>query len=288
MLHLLRRQFVLLVGAVCLLAPGFAEAEEKNAEAKDKEAKRKAAAAKAPTYVIHRVKTKIVVDGRADEEDWKNAASVGDWVFGFLPEPTGKEEQTVFKMLWDDQYIYFAAVCEDRALLSKHRDRDGMGPLDDSVEVYITPHVKTAQRHYAFYVNVHASLYDEKFDGEGKRILNEDPEKAKLPNRKSSWNSKGVKVAATSIGTLNNHKDIDRSWSLEIAVPYANFADSGAQLPPKPNDVWKLNPNRHAYLANGGCHYSQWAPTIPITGSFWGPDLFGNVVFSGEPVSAKE
>ena len=67
MLHLLRRQFVLLVGAVCLLAPGFAEAEEKNAEAKDKEAKRKAAAAKAPTYVIHRVKTKIVVDGRADE-----------------------------------------------------------------------------------------------------------------------------------------------------------------------------------------------------------------------------
>ena len=105
MLHLLRRRFVLLVGAVCLLAPGFAEAEEKNAEAKDKEAKRKAAAAKAPTYVIHRVKTKIVIDGRADEEDWKNAASVGDWVFGFLPEPTGKEEQTVFKMLWDDQYI---------------------------------------------------------------------------------------------------------------------------------------------------------------------------------------
>ena len=36
MLHLLRRQFVLLVGAVCLLAPGFAEAEEKHAEAKDK------------------------------------------------------------------------------------------------------------------------------------------------------------------------------------------------------------------------------------------------------------
>jgi len=246
---------------------------------KPKESKK---AATVPSYVIQRAKSKILVDGKINEDGWRKAKGVGDFVFGYLKEKTGKEEQTSFKILWDDEYLYFAVVCEDRSLLSLHTDRDGRIPEDDSVEIYITPNPKKPERHFAFYVNIHAALYDEKFDAKGGRIPKKNFDTTATA-RKQSWDSTGVKVKATFDGTLNNHKDTDRSWSLEIAVPFANFADAAVRLPPKPNDVWKLNPNRHAYNPDGSCHYSQWAPTIATTGSFWGPELFGEVIFAADP-----
>ncbi len=241
------------------------------------------AAQNVPSYVVHRVKSRIVIDGRIDEEDWRHAKSVGNFVFGYLKKETGDEEQTVFKILWDDTQLYFAVICEDRSLLSRHTDRDGRIPEDDSVEVYITPNPEKAHRHYAFYANVLAALYDEKFAADGTRIQKEVS--GKIEGRKSSWDSKGVLVATRFVGTLNNHEDTDRFWSMEMAIPFENFADSLARLPPRPNDVWRLNPNRHAYMPDKSCLYSQWAPTIATTGSFWGPELFGKVVFTDRSVS---
>ncbi len=248
---------------------------------------KQAAVEEVPTYVIHRARSKITIDGRVDEEDWKNSKGAGDFVFGLLEKKTGQEEQTVFKILWDDEYLYFSYVCEDRSLLSIHNDRDGRIYEDDSVEVYITPNIKKPDRHFAFYSNAHAALYDEKFDRNGKRIQKKNFGRTKKNARELSWDSQGVKVAVTIDGTLNNHEDTDRSWSTEMAIPFENFSDASIRLPPRPNDIWKLNPNRHAYMPDGSCHYSQWADTLAKTGSFWGPELFGKVIFSGEFASGR-
>ena len=274
-----------LLSSLCVCFVGETPADETKAS-------KKTAIDKIPTYVIQRAKSKIAIDGEIDEEDWKNAKSVGDFVFGYLKETTGNEEQTVFKILWDDEHLYFSVVCEDKSLLSRHTDRDGRVPEDDSVEVYITPNIKKADRHYAFYTNVHAALYDAKFDRnkasiDKKSIQKKSTDKTAKNGKKSSWDAKGVKVKATFDGTLNNHKDTDRSWSLEMAIPFENFSDASIPLPPKPNDIWKLNPNRHAYMPDGSCLYSQWAPTIAATGSFWGPEFFGKVIFSGEAASSE-
>ena len=240
-----------------------------------------------PTYVIHRAGSKITVDGRLDEEAWKNSKSAGNFLFGLQNEKTGQEEQTVFKILWDDQYLYLSYVCEDRSLLSKHKDRDGQVYLDDSVEIYITPNIKDPNRHFGFYSNIHAALYDEKFDRDGARIRKENAPATETNHRKASWDAKGVKIAVTFDGTLNNHEDTDRSWSTEMAVPFENFTDASVRLPPRANDIWKLNPNRHAYMSDGSCQYSQWADTLAKTGSFWGPKLFGNVIFSEQCASDR-
>ena len=67
-----------------------------------------------PTYVIHRTQTKITIDGRLDEADWKQAASLGDFVFGYgLTEG----EPTVCKILWDDDYLYFSYFLKVRTQL---------------------------------------------------------------------------------------------------------------------------------------------------------------------------
>ena len=265
---------------LCILcASGVQESRADDAATKDTPT-----SVKVPTYVIQRVTSKITIDGRIDEADWTQATSVGDFVFEWWKEGMPEKEQTICKILWDDQYLYFLYVCEDSHLLGIHTDRDGGIPLDDSVEVYITPNIRNPTRHYAFYTNVRGALYDEKFDENGERILKDSSGKPPLTGRKASWDSQGVKVAVTVDGTLNSHDDTDRSWSTEVAVPFHNFSDAAIRIPPSPNDVWKLNPNRHGYTPNERTQYSQWAPTLSVNSSFFEPHLFGKVVFSAETV----
>jgi len=235
-----------------------------------------------PHHVIYRTQSKITIDGKLDEPVWKNAESVGEFVFGYLEKKTGSEEQTVFKMLWDDHYLYFAAVCEDRSLMSKHTERDSKIPADDSVEIYITPNAQRPDRHFAFYINIHGALYDVQFDRNKRSVERKNFPGAPTKGKKSSWDAKGVKIATTMTGTLNDNADTDQSWTTEIAIPFENFKAAAPHTPPKPNDTWRLNPNRHAYNADGSCHYSQWAPTIEKVESFWGPKYFGWVTFSGD------
>ncbi len=271
---------------ICLLCV-LCIPEVKESRADDAATNDNPAATKLPTYVIQRVNSKITIDGRIDEEDWKQAKSVGAFVFEWWKEGMPKKEQTVCKMLWDDQYLYFSYVCEDTHLLGLHTDRDGRIPEDDSVEVYITPNIRNPTRHYAFYTNVRGALYDEKFDANGKRFRKKNSGKPPLTGRKASWDSEGVKVAVTIDGTLNIHDDTDRSWSTEIAVPFETFSDASTRIPPSPNDVWKLNPNRHGYTPNERTQYSQWAPTLSANRSFFEPDLFGKVVFSAETALSR-
>ena len=52
----------------------------------------------------------------------------------------------------------------------------------------------------------------------------------------------GLQTAVQVQGTLNNNADIDKGWSLEIAIPWKSLhllADERT-IPPKNGDIWKL------------------------------------------------
>ena len=61
-------------------------------------------------YTIHRAGTPIVIDGRLDEPAWVGAPDVGAFVFPWYE--SGKKEQTVAKLLWDDENLYAAFICD--------------------------------------------------------------------------------------------------------------------------------------------------------------------------------
>jgi hypothetical protein len=46
-------------------------------------------------------------------------------------------------------------------------------------------------------------------------------------------------------GTLNDPRDRDRGWTVELAIPWAAFADSGRNtVPPRAGDQWRVNFSR--------------------------------------------
>ncbi|GAB4136417.1 MAG: hypothetical protein Tsb009_03450 [Planctomycetaceae bacterium] len=236
--------FVLLV--VCSVSTGIVRAAEK------------------PQYAILRTDRPLKIDGKLDEPAWKNAKSVGPFKFAWWKQ--GKKEQTEAKLLWDDKYLYVSFRCEDEHISGTRTTRDSPVYRDDCVEVFTAPNPKHPLNYFNIEMNVRAAFLDQHHpEGPGVKL-------------KNNWNATGVKIAVTIDGTLNNDNDTDRSWTLEAAIPFANFAKVARNTPPHPGDVWHLNLNRLGGKTNP--QYSQWSPSRTSRPQFHAPKDFGRVVFS--------
>jgi hypothetical protein len=89
-----------------------------------------------------------------------------------------------------------------------------------------------------------------------------------------------VRIAGTYAGTLNDDSDVDRSWQVEVAIPWRNFSAVARTIPPRPGTVMALNFNRHGGKTN--FQYSQWSRADTPKPSFHTPDRFGRVILSAQ------
>lgn len=250
--------FALIVSSIFLwhVGSGTSAAEEKGA---------------LPRYTVRRAAGKIAVDGRLDEADWKQAASVGDFRFAWWTG--GKKEQTEAKLLWDDENLYVSFRCEDAHIFGEHTERDSAVYRDDCVEVFTAPNPDQPNNYFNIEMNVREGFLDQHHpEGPGVKL-------------KEEWNAKGVKIAVTIEGTLNDDSDRDSGWILEAAIPFANFAAVAKNTPPEEGDVWHLNLNRLGGKTNP--QYSQWSPGKTDRPNFHAPDTFGRVVFSRKPAAPR-
>lgn len=225
-----------------------------------------AAPDRVPEYAIHRAAVPLAIDGKLDEPEWFAALPVGEFVFPWWQ--SGRKERTSAKLLWDDEYLYLAFVCEDAHITARHNERDGKIPEDDCVELMLAPDADRPHVYFNLEFNVIGGLLDN-FRPNG-------PNQPRAPK----WDADGVKIAGTYAGTLNDDTDVDRTWQVEVAIPWRNFAGHAKTVPPRPGAVMHANLNRHGGRTNA--QYSQWSPADTPRPSFHTPDRFGRITLSGE------
>ena len=104
---------VWMLGGFCLVAGLATAADSPSQTAPPAQNAPPAAAADwvPPIYEIHRAGGKITIDGKLDEPAWFAAPACGPFQFTWYKQ--GKQEQSVAKLLWDDEYLYVGHVCED-------------------------------------------------------------------------------------------------------------------------------------------------------------------------------
>ncbi len=220
-----------------------------------------------PVYEIHRVTNPLTIDGRLDEPAWFAAPSTGP--FHFTWYKSGRKEQTVAKLLWDDEYLYVGHICQDAHLTARHTEHDGPIPQDDCFEIIIVPNPERP----TFYYNIEWNVIGGYVDGHR-------PDGANAP--REPWDVEGLEMRATFQGTPNDDTDTDQWWAVEVAIPLANFAQTMSHVPPRPGDAIHANLNRHGGDTN--LQYSQWARGDTPTPSFHTPHCFGRMVFSARTV----
>jgi len=216
------------------------------------------------SYTVYRAGTPMTIDGRLDEPAWSAAPDVGAFEFPWYEG--GKQEQTVAKILWDDHNLYVAFICEDAHIWAEHTERDSEVWKDDTVEVFTAPNPDRPNAYFNIEMNVLGIFLDQFHpDGPGVPV-------------KEEWNGKGIQIATTIRGTLNDDNDEDDYWILEVAIPFENFSGVAKHTPPAEGDVWHMGLNRLGGQTNQ--QYSQWSPSQTPNPQFHAPADFGHITFS--------
>jgi glucose/arabinose dehydrogenase/mono/diheme cytochrome c family protein len=170
--------------------------------------------------------TPPVIDGRLNDAVWGQADVVDNFQAAWLPAgqrtpPTG----TKVRLLWDREFLYFAAEMEDADLFATVTENDGALWTGDVFELFLKP---AADR---------PGYYEFEFNPNNARL------DMFLPARDSGGYRRHARDRAFHIetavrlrGTLNQRDDKDRGWTVEGRMPWSDFQPTGGR--PSPGDVW--------------------------------------------------
>ncbi len=222
-------------------------------------------------YTCIRANRPPVIDGKLDDELWRQAPATPAFVRFDRDAGEGKPLGTTARMAWDDQALYVAWECEDPDVWSVITERDGNLWENEVVELYVDP--DGDGRDYAeLEINPLNAVVDLKIPRAEKGV----PQEVEAARR---WNAEGCVSAVQVMGTLNDAADTDRGWTVETKVPLRNF--SGARrLPPHIGDCWRVQLFRiERSRDRKRSQYGAWSPTD----TFHNPARFGRVTFGANP-----
>ncbi len=184
-------------------------------------------------YACPRAAAPILIDGQLDEQ-WRDAPWTSDFVDIEGPRKPKPRFRTRAKMQWDDRYFYIAAELEEPHVWGTITKHDAVIFHDNDFEVFLDPN-GDSHEYFEFEMNVLNTGWD---------LFLPKPYKDQ-GSADNGWEIPGLKTAVKVTGTLNNPKDVDKGWTLEIAIPWKAFgAAARMPLPPRTGDQWRVNFSR--------------------------------------------
>lgn len=180
-----------------------------------------------PIYKVHKASSNITIDGKLEDLSWEKAeAKTFDYYY--LTEKEEEKQKSTFRMLWDEKNIYIHYDFEDKYINAAETKRDGAPYLDDCGEIFLIPAPNGENIHYCFEINPNKAVNDlvyvnDFYNGENVAIRSFDP---------------AIQVEVTINGTLNNNTDIDKGWTLEMAIPHNTFNAVANQFPIQKGSQW--------------------------------------------------
>ncbi len=235
------------------------------------------------TYVAYKTSEVITIDGNANEAVWGEAK----WTNNFIDIEGDKipTYQTNVKMLWDENYYYVLAEIKEPHIWANLKQRDTIIFYNNDFEIFIDPDGDT-HNYYEIELNAYNTIWDlfiSKPYREGNVVLND-------------WTATGLKSAIKINGTINNPKDVDTGWTIEMAIPWAAYKKSYFEKNVPENNFWRVNFSRVNWNFDviDGKYYRKkdkkgkflheynwvWSPTGVI--NMHEPEKWGYVYFSSK------
>ena len=237
-----------------------------------------------PHYTAHKISSVPKIDGRLNEEIWKDAPK--SMRFRDLISGAETIHETRAAVVWDDDFLYVAYWIEEPNLQATLTERDALIYKDNDVELFIAG----KDAYYEFEINSYGTIYEvffiweesyksggydkipefspdqkgrKRFHGVGYKTHPRGPRIGYW-----NWDFPGLKSAVYCDGTINNDKDRDRGWTVEIALPWSGMKaltmGDNRSLPPKDQDTWRMDFSRFN-------QYKEAPPANDSGGWAWSP-----------------
>ncbi|WP_422080368.1 carbohydrate-binding family 9-like protein [Ulvibacterium sp.] len=182
-----------------------------------------------PIFRVSKTNQKIMIDGELNEEIWqKTEARTLDYFYRV--EKPDDQQQTTFRMLWDEQNLYLFYQMEDKYLTVLETRRDGEPYFDDCAEIFFITAPDSLDTHFGYELNLNKASNDFIYFNsyyKGKDIVYR------------SFNPE-FEVETTYDGTVNDNSDIDNGWTMEMAIPISNFGELGEAVPLQKGTRWAI------------------------------------------------
>jgi len=213
-------------------------------------------------YTCFRTGQPPVIDGRLDDSCWPRAPKSPRFVDLVTGVPGFLE--TRMAALWDERNFYVAVWVEEPNVQARLRERDSFIWTENDVEVFIAG----PDCYYEFQINALGTIYEvfyiwqeaykkggifdrPEFDLVSRKVdilggFQDASRHARHPRGKRwafmDWDFPELAWAVDVNGTLNDDRDIDRGWTVELAFPWKGMdvLAQGRPLPPKDGDVWRM------------------------------------------------
>lgn len=187
-----------------------------------------------PTYVCYKTPGPITIDGKLSPGEWDAVPWTGDFADIEGDKRPQPELQTRAKMAYDDQGLYFAAWMEEPHVWATVTEHDAVIFQDNDFEIFLNP---TNDTHN--YLEYEVNALGTEWDLYLSRPYRDNP--VVLNN----WEFAGMKSAVYVDGTLNNPKDSDRSWSVEVFIPWTSvYQMIRGKQQPVPGEQIRVNFSR--------------------------------------------
>jgi hypothetical protein len=209
----------------------------------------------------------IKIDGKLDEPAWQKAEELKDFAVYWQNRPA--RTATRARLLWDERYLYFAAVMEDSDLYADIKERNGTIWFNDVFELFFKP-AEDRLSYFEFQVSAANTQLELFFPSRGSGGYQRFAPLTRL----------GMESAVALEGTLNNWQDQDTGWTVEGRIPLSAFEVGGVR--PQAGAKWRFALCRYDY--SKAFERAETSSTAPLTQpDFHRYEDYGQLTFVGKP-----
>ena len=196
--------------------------------------------------------------GSLEQGAWAMAPWTEDFVDIEGPRKPAPAYRTRAKLLWDDGWLYVGAELAEPHVWSTLAKHDEIVFHDNDFEAFIDPN-GDGREYYEIEINARGTVFDlflHRSYREGAPAIHE-------------WDAAGMAKGCFVQGTADDSRDVDRTWTVELAIPWSAFvpprdaridalpadqrdfgdrARNGAA--PAAGDTWRINFSRVQWRHN--------------------------------------
>lgn len=187
-----------------------------------------------PVYACRFNDKPFQLDGNLDKDFWRAIPftdAFPDIEGSIRPVPRFR---TRAKLAWDRENLYIGALLEGDEIWANLTEHDCVIFNDNDFEIFIDPDSDT-QAYYEFEMNALNTTWDllltKAYRDSGKPV--------------NGFEFHGMRTAVHIDGVLNKPGSHNRSWSVEVVIPFAALQECAAESrPPKPGEYYRVNFSR--------------------------------------------
>lgn len=203
-------------------------------------------------YPVPRVQTAPVIRGRLDEPMWNQAPRTTR----FVDAATGGVTffDTSAALAWDEEALYVAAWLTERDTWTTGEPRHGLLWPENTFEVFIASEAAlyqlsinpAGQTEQLLFIWKDAYERGGRFDTPDLDLALRQPGVVggdAAPHHRrgmrwlfDDWKLEGLSAAARVTGDLNERHDLDRAWTVEMALPWSGLKHLTEPTPPGAGD----------------------------------------------------